>query len=66
MSSWVRYSVTVYLGLLMSGALARPPMYAPNSEPDVAPRVHHEVAPPGQILPPTPDPNTPINADVSV
>ena len=25
MSSWVRYCVAVYIGLLMSGALARPP-----------------------------------------
>lgn len=25
MDSWVRYCITVYIGLLLSGALARPP-----------------------------------------
>ena len=42
MSSWVRYSIAVYIGLLISGALARQPWHAP-SEPDrVPPAVYHQ------------------------
>lgn len=40
MSSWVRYCVAVYVGLLISGALARPPWTYPSpAEP--APRPAH-------------------------
>ena len=66
MSSWVRYSITVYIGLLMSGALARPPLYVPSDQPADTPSVHHNAAPPGQALPPALDPNTPTRAEVSV
>ena len=45
MSSWVRYSVAVYLGLLISGALARPPVQAPAAQDPPAPSVHYEVHP---------------------
>lgn len=31
MSSWVRYCVAVYVGLLISGALARPPWTYPDT-----------------------------------
>ena len=64
MSSWVRYSVAVYLGLLISGALAHPPRYKPSDEPVVAPSVHYE-APPSRCLP-VPEPTQPTKADVSV
>lgn len=66
MSSWVRYSVAVYIGLLISGALARQPWQAPSPGPTVAPSVFHEVPTPGETLPPTTEPTPPANADVSV
>lgn len=48
MSSWVRYCVTVYIGLLLSGALARPPWDRPSlgqTEPAPA-RLHDAQAQP--------------------
>lgn len=33
MSSWVRYCIAVYVGLLLSGALARPPWTRPYQPP---------------------------------
>lgn len=66
MSSWVRYSVAVYIGLLISGALARQPWQAPGPTPPIAPSVYHEVPTPAESLPPTPEPAPPSNADVSV
>ena len=66
MSSWVRYSVAVYIGLLISGALARQPWRVPSPEPPVAPSVFHETPTPAEALPPAPEPKPPANADVSV
>lgn len=66
MSSWVRYSIAVYLGLLISGALARQPWQAPSAEPPAAPSVYREAPPPGEVIPLAPDPTKPVNADVSV
>ncbi|MFK7787891.1 MAG: hypothetical protein AB8C95_00175 [Phycisphaeraceae bacterium] len=54
-TSWVRYSVAVYLGLLISGALAKPPLQAPAAPPTVAPSVYHEVPTPGEALPAIPE-----------
>ncbi|MEO0474546.1 MAG: hypothetical protein AAF085_01065 [Planctomycetota bacterium] len=66
MSSWVRYSVAVYLGLLISGALARQPSRGPSPEPPPAPSVFHEVPTPTELLPASPKPTSPANTDVSV
>lgn len=66
MSSWVRYSVAVYIGLLISGALARQPWRAPAPEPPIAPSVYHEVPPSGEQVPSTPRSPQPAKADVSV
>jgi len=53
MSSWVRYCVTVYVGLLFSGAVARPPWtrQPPSDQPPPArleaesARALHQTAP---------------------
>jgi hypothetical protein len=66
MSSWVRYSVAVYIGLLISGALARQPWRAPAPEPPIAPSVFHEVPPAGEAMPNTPEHAPPVGTDVSV
>ena len=65
MSSWVRYSVAVYLGLLISGALAKQPWAGPGYEPTNTPSVYHEARPPIQQGLPAEVTPTP-NADVSV
>lgn len=66
MSSWVRYSVAVYIGLLISGALARQPWRAPAPEPPIAPSVYHEVPPSIDAQPNMPDKVPPASTDVSV
>jgi len=66
MSSWVRYSVAVYLGLLISGALARQPVHAPSADPSIAPSVYYDVPTPGNTSPAMPDPTEHDNPDVSV
>ena len=66
MSSWVRYAVAVYIGLLISGALARPPMSAPSASPVHVPSVHYEALPIDPPLPPVHDPAPATSADVSV
>ena len=65
MESWVRYSIAVYMGLLISGALARPPWQAPSSQEIITPSVYHDASSPGQSLPNTPEPKRPAGKDVS-
>lgn len=65
-TSWVRYSVAVYIGLLISGALARPPIQVPAAEPAIVPRVYHEVPVPNDTLPRMPDPIRCDSADAAV
>jgi hypothetical protein len=67
MSSWVRYSVAVYIGLLISGALAKQPWRgpSPDREHPVAPSVYRDAPPALHTLPPMPQPNPPSEPDVS-
>lgn len=64
MSSWVRYSVAVYIGLLISGALARQPWRAPGYEPPPEPSVYYE-PPPMEQAPPTTEPAAAARTDAS-
>lgn len=66
MSSWVRYSVAVYVGLLISGALSRPPIHVPSTAPVVAPSVQYKVPRGNRPLSPVSDPAPTTEADVSV
>lgn len=66
MESWVRYSIAVYMGLLISGALARPPMSAPAQQPVNTPSVYHDMTTPDDTLPNTPQPKPTTGTDVSV
>lgn len=42
MSSWVRYSITVYIGLLISGSLAQMPKQVPADPPGTHPSAHQD------------------------
>lgn len=53
MSSWVRYSVAAYVGLLISGALAQQPRHGPGPAPPHTPSVYHDTQAPGDTLPPS-------------
>ena len=64
MSSWVRYSITVYIGLLISGALAQSPRQGPGAEPAHAPSANH--ATPGDDVPQPITHPSPKRDDVSV
>ena len=59
MASWVRYSVAVYMGLLISGALARPQWQPPSPDPAIAPSVYNDATPPAS------EPTTNTRADAS-
>ncbi|MGB0768927.1 MAG: hypothetical protein ACPGYV_14600 [Phycisphaeraceae bacterium] len=68
MSSWVRYSIAVYVGLLISGALARQPWQGATSAPP-PPSVSHDRDDDATLSPPTrPRPNAKpvVERDVAV
>lgn len=65
MSSWVRYSVAVYVGLLISGALARQPWQTIHAEPTIAPSVYHDTTSPQDTCPVNPDAGPRLSHDAS-
>jgi len=66
MSSWVRYSVAVYVGLLISGALARQPWQRPAPVPPPQPSVYQDTEPPAHPLPSPVLPKPAVEQDVAV
>ncbi|MEM9021535.1 MAG: hypothetical protein AAGC44_13310 [Planctomycetota bacterium] len=66
MSSWVRYSVAVYIGLLISGALANQPWHPPGDALPPEPSVHFDTPPLETPLTPVQDQRGTVKADVSV
>ena len=66
MSSWVRYCVAVYVGLLISGALARPSWTHPSgSMPDAGLYPAQRSEPSEQAPPGLKAPNPGVEADAS-
>lgn len=57
MRSWVRYSISAYLGLLLAGSIASPGIAPPSAEPMAS--VYHRSMPP--LMPAQPRHNPPAN-----
>ena len=68
MSSWVRYSIAVYVGLLISGALARQPWQGQGYSPPqpATPSVYQDSVRPAHPLPPPAGPKANVEKDVAV
>ncbi|MEM9348062.1 MAG: hypothetical protein AAGB26_15750 [Planctomycetota bacterium] len=66
MSSWVRYSVAVYIGLLISGALANQPWHPAGDALPPEPSVHFDMPSLERPLTPAQDQREQAKTDVSV
>jgi hypothetical protein len=66
MSSWVRYSIAVYVGLLISGALARQPWQGPPVVEPAEPSVYQDTVHPAHPLPQPVAPKANVEQDVAV
>ena len=66
MSSWVRYSVAVYVGLLISGALAHQPLLGHTPPQPATPCVDRDEVLPVHPLPPSVAPELDAGQDAAV